>query len=147
MKSAIISIRLRNFLLGVLASMMIFSFTSSITKTDFSFSPLVPSARGYAKVEKSGMKIFNINIRITGLPEVNRLQPPRRAYVVWMVSDQFITKNLGQLHASRADFRGKLKTSFESTSSIRPAKIFITAEDDPSLDRPGTQVVMATNKF
>jgi hypothetical protein len=41
----------------------------------------------------------------------------------------------------------KLKASFETVSPVKPTKIFITAEDDPGVQYPGTQVVLTTQAF
>jgi hypothetical protein len=40
-----------------------------------------------------------------------------------------------------------LKASFETVSSTKPTKIFLTAEDDASIQYPGSQVVISTNNF
>ncbi len=41
----------------------------------------------------------------------------------------------------------QLKASFETVSSFRPVKIFITAEDDANIQYPGNQMVLETDKF
>jgi hypothetical protein len=51
-------------------------------------------------------------------------------------------KNIGRVNSSN-----KLKVSFETVSSFKPIKIFITAEDDEDVQYPGQQVVLSTDKF
>jgi hypothetical protein len=65
-----------------------------------------------------------------------------KTYVVWMLTDQGIMKNIGRVNSSN-----KLKVSFETVSSFKPIKIFITAEDDEDVQYPGQQVVLSTDKF
>jgi hypothetical protein len=64
-----------------------------------------------------------------------------------MVTDRDITKNIGQIKSSTGILSRQLKASFESVSSFKPTKLFITAEDDPSTQSPGTQVVLSTDNF
>ena len=133
--------------LGILTTMMLLSFTTSSTKESFAASSIVPGARGYVRVKMNDLNNYAVNIRITDLMSVTQLQPPKHNYVVWMVSDQYITKNLGKLFSKTDAFPGKMKASFESITSLKPSKIFITAEDDATIQHPGVQVVLATNRF
>jgi hypothetical protein len=141
------NIRIKNIFLGILATMMMFSFTSPVIKVSFATSVVVPAARGYVKVKKGENMNYNIQIQIRNLSEVTGLQPAKRTYVVWLISDHFITENLGQLDNSTSALHNKFKTSFETESLLKPSKIFITAEDEPDVPRPGVQVVLATNIF
>jgi hypothetical protein len=138
---------MKNIILGVLATIMIYSFTTSVIKVSFAISSAVPAARGYVKVKNEGNNKFNIHISITDLAEVSKLQPPAKAYVVWMVSDQFVTRNLGKLNYSLNTRKTKLTTSFDVITTLKPAKIIITAEEDVNAERPGLQVILATNQF
>ncbi len=69
------------------------------------------------------------------------MQPPKKTYVVWIVTDRGIARNIGQIVSSR-----NLNANFETVSSFRPVKIFLTAEDDESVQNPGL-VVLSTDKF
>ena len=59
-----------------------------------------------------------------------------------MVTGQENAKNIGLLNSSN-----KLKASFETVSSSKPIKIFITAEDDENVQYPGEQIVLSTGAF
>jgi len=142
MKAPELKTQTKNFFLGILTTMMIFSFISCSTKAIFLNSSIVPAAKGYVKVKKDNNNNFVIQMQISNLAGVERLQPAKQTYVVWMVTDQGITKNIGRVNSSN-----NLKVSFETVSSFRPTQIFITSEDDESAQYPGDQVVISTEKF
>jgi hypothetical protein len=147
MKATRLSTMAKNIFIGVLTIMMIFSFSSCATRVKFATSSVAPAARGTVKVKKDNNKNYAIQIEITNLAEVKRLQPARRTYVVWLVSDQDETKNLGQFNSSSGTFSKLLKASFKTVTSNKPTKIFITAEDDATITYPSGQVVLSTERF
>jgi len=57
-----------------------------------------------------------------------------------------MAKNIGQIN-SKMNMAKNLKASFQSVSSTKPNKIFITAEDDGSVSSPTGQTVLSTNSF
>jgi hypothetical protein len=134
-------------IIGVLTVMMIFSFSSCATKVKFATSQVAPAARGTVKVKKDNNKNYEIQIDVSNLAEVKRLQPAKAAYIVWLVSDRDETKNLGQFKSSSGMFSKLLKASFKTVTSDKPAKIFITAEDDVTTIYPGGQVILSTERF
>lgn len=131
-----------NTLTYFLTIVLIFSLASCSTKTLFQISSVVPAAKGYVKIKTDKNNNYVIQMQISNLAGVERLQPVRQSYVVWMLTDQQITKNIGRLHSSN-----NLKASFETVSSFKPIKIFITAEDDENVQYPGEQVVLSTDTF
>jgi hypothetical protein len=137
----------KKILLGTLATLSMFLFTSCARKATFLTSPVVPAARGTVKVKKDKNNNYLIKIYISGLAEVDRLQPAKKTYVVWMISDNDVTINLGQVKSATGTFTQALKASFETVSAAKPIKIFITAEDDASVQVSGTQVVLSTDRF
>jgi hypothetical protein len=40
-----------------------------------------------------------------------------------------------------------LKASFQTVSSTKPNKIFITAEDDAAIQYPSAQIILSTDNF
>lgn len=142
MKAPELKTQTKNFFLGILTTMMIFSFISCSTKAIFLNSSVVPAAKGYVKVKKDNNNNYVIQMQISNLAGVERLQPAKQTYVVWMLTDQGITKNIGRVNSSN-----NLKVSFETVSSFKPTQIFITAEDNESAQYPGEQVVISTGKF
>jgi hypothetical protein len=137
----------KNILLSVFTIMIVFLLNSCATSVSFLNSSVVPAARGSVKIKKDNNKNYLIQISLTDLAEATRLQPSKLTYIVWMVTDRDLTKNIGQLNSSKGFMSKQLKGSFKTVSSDKPVKIFITAEDDAAVQYPGTQVVLSTDKF
>jgi hypothetical protein len=137
----------KNILRGIFAMILIFSLFSCATSVSFLNSALVPAARGSVKIKTDNNKNYVIQITLSDLAEASRLQPAKLTYIVWMITDRDLTKNIGQLNSSKGFMSKQLKGSFKTVSSDKPVKIFITAEDDAAVQYPGTQVVLSTDKF
>lgn len=121
--------------------------TSCNKKIPFAISAVVPSAEGDVKVKKDKNNNYNINIDLTRLAESKRLTPPKEYYVVWIDTDNNGTKNIGQLQTSSGFLSKELKSSFSTTSSFRPIRVFITAEDNATIEYPNGPVVLTTATF
>jgi hypothetical protein len=141
------STKFKSIVLGVLTITAVFSFSSCSKKINFLTSSVVPAARGNVEVKTDKNKNYVIQINLLDLAEVQRLQPSKQTYVVWMVTDEDVTKNIGQIKSSTSMMSKQLKASFETVTPFKPVKIFITAEDDAIITYPGTQVVLSTDKF
>jgi hypothetical protein len=137
----------KNILRGILATIIIFSFFSCATSVSFLNSAVVPAATGSVKIKTDNNNNYNIKISISGLAESSRLQPSRLTYIVWMMTDRDMTKNIGQLISSKGFMSKQLKGSFSTVSAFKPVKIFITAEDDAGTQFPGPEIVLSTDKF
>jgi hypothetical protein len=147
MRLASINSSAKRFLFSVVAALLMFSFTSCAKKMAFMASSIVPAAQGTVKVKTDNNKNYAIQIEIDNLADPGRLTPPREIYVVWMETGQETAKNLGQIKTSSSMFSKNLKASFETVSSVKPIKIFITAENDPNVQNPDWEVVLSTARF
>lgn len=147
MKTIQLNTLTKKVFLGVFTLLFLISVQSQAKKFWFQTSPVVPAARGYVKVNKDHNNNFHIQISISDLSEVHRLQPAKESYVVWMVTDQETTKNIGQLNSSKGLLSKNLKAKFETVSSFNPVKIFITAEDNADTQYPGMTDVLTTDRF
>lgn len=132
--------------ISILMVLFLLSCTSCARKVAFLISPVVPAARGNVQVTKDNNKNYVIHVNILNLAEVERLSPPKHAYVVWMVTEQDIAKNIGQI-SSKEGMTKQLKASFQTVSAIKPNKIFITAEDDAAVSSPMGEIILSTNSF
>lgn len=146
MKAIRLNALTKNIFLGIFTIMIAFSFGSCARNFSFITSSVVPAARGNVKVSEDKNKNYVILVQIQNLAEVERLQQSKKTYIVWMVTDQEITKNIGQLNSSTSLFSKQLKATLKTVSSTKPIKIFITAEDDASVQYPGSQI-LSTNRF
>jgi hypothetical protein len=131
----------------LLTSFFLVFLSACASKHAFQTSSVEPAARGNVKVKKDGNKNYLIKVDISNLAEVKRLDPAKAAYVVWMVGDDDVTKNIGQIKSSSSMISSKLKASFQAVSAAKPHRVFITAEEDGTATTPGYMVVLSTDKF
>lgn len=126
---------------------IIFYLGSCATKVSFLKSSVVPAAEGTVKVKKDNNSNYGIKISLENLAQPDRLQPSQNIYVVWMETADNGTMNLGQVNSSSSLLSGKLKGSFETVSTYKPTRIFITGETETGRSYPGDLVVMSTRNF
>ncbi|RTY92212.1 hypothetical protein EKM01_04780 [Flavobacterium sp. RSP46] len=127
--------------------LMLLSISSCGKNIAFQNSIVVPAANGSVNVTKDSNKNYLIKIKISDLAEVNRLQPSKNVYVVWMETDGDIVRNIGQIKSNSGFLSSKLRATFETVTAYKPSKIFITAEDDGDIQYPGMQMILSTNQF
>lgn len=130
-----------------LAILMLLSISSCGKNIAFQNSIVVPAANGAVNVTKDSNKNYLIKIKISDLAEVNRLQPSKNVYVVWMETDGDIVRNIGQIKSDSGFLSSKLRATFETVTAYKPSKVFITAEDDGDVQYPGMQMILSTNQF
>lgn len=147
MKPTALTTMIKNIFFVVFTAMILFSFTSCVTKAKFESSTVVPAAQGFVKVNKDKNNNYSIQVEVTNLAESSRLTPAKRTYVVWLVSDQNETKNLGQFNTSSKMFSKRLNASFKTVTSYKPIKLFITAEDEETIQYPSGVLILTTNRF
>lgn len=136
----------RSILFFFLALIMALTLDSCATKTKFVPSSIVPAAEGVVSVRQDKNDNYLINVNISNLADPMNLSPARNTYVVWMEGEDNETKNIGQIKSTSALLSKSLKGSFETVSSVKPKKIFLTAENDPSVQYPdNTDVILTTN--
>ena len=128
--------------LGILMSIIILSFTGCPQKVKFLKSTVIPAAEGYVKVNTDENNNYVIKIHLKNLAEIDRLQPPKKSYVIWMITDQEMAKNIGRISAT-----SHLNATFETVSSYKPIKIFISAEEREGAEYPGETIVLTTEEF
>lgn len=142
-----LSADLKKLFVGGLAIVMLISISSCGKNIAFQNSIVVPAAKGSVKITKDSNKNYLIKIKISDLAEVNRLQPSKNVYVVWMETDGAIMRNIGQIKSDSAFLSSKLRATFETVTAYKPSKVFITAEDDGDVQFPGMQMILSTNQF
>jgi hypothetical protein len=133
--------------LTIVSIVLILVLSSCATKAKFLDSALVPAAEGYVKMKTDRNKNYVIRIEIFNLALPGKLNPPKNVYVVWMDDGNNNLKNMGQVKSSAAFMSKALKASFQSISSFRPIKIFITTEYEANVQIPSQDVILSTNNF
>jgi hypothetical protein len=135
--------------LASIASLLcLFSLSSCASKTQFLTSTVVPAAQGTVVVKNDKNNNYAITIVISNLSPSTRLTPPSNAYVVWLITSDNTTQNLGQLNSSDNFMSKNLDAQFETVTGLKPAKIMITAENDPHVKYPSfSEVILATDFF
>jgi hypothetical protein len=133
--------------ISIIALFTFLLVSSCSKKVNFQTSSVVPAARGNVKISRDGNKNYIIKLHLSDLAEVDRLQMAKESYVVWMVTDNEEKKNIGLLNSSSGMLSNKLKANFETSSSTRPMQIFITAEEDASVQYPGSRIILSTDRF
>ena len=136
-----------NFLIGFAAVILLFAGSSCSHKASFVTSSVVPDAQGSVKIKKDKNHNFVILIQLSSLVDPKTLQPPKKTYVVWMVTNNDVPQNIGQINTSKTLLSKNLRSSFVTTSPTRPTKIFITAEDDAKTLSPDSREVLSTRTF
>ncbi len=155
--------RLFNFLFAGLALVVIMtglqacskkSTATATTTTTTAGEPAAKETTPPPVEEKDGMQItrdaagnYVINLVIVNLEPVKLMKPVKEGYVVWMVNESAVTSNIGTIEGANTWTTKKDKSKFVATSSVKPSKVFITAETDLSAVNPGKQVVWSTGSF
>jgi hypothetical protein len=102
-------------------------------------SDLVPSAAGKVELDKDRNGNRVAKVRVYHLPDPEKLNPAKNAYVVWIQAKGKDPENVGVLKVNE-DLEGKL----EATTPYNKFEVFITAEDNPKPDRPsGPEILRA----
>ncbi len=136
-----------NFFTGIFIVIILFSFNSCAKNISFLTSSVVPAARGEVEYKKDKNDNWIIKVSLSDLAESSRLQPSKLTYIVWMIANEEIAKNVGQLNSSKSFMSKQLKATLTTISPTKPTKVFITAEDDASTQYPGPLIVLSTDRF
>lgn len=124
---------MKNVILSIV--LMVF-ITSCATKAKFPISGITPGAEITAKMKKDKNNNFRIFIEANYLASAERLSPPKKTYIIWILTKDNSIKNIGQLKS-----KSSKKSTFETLSSFKPVEIFITAENEGDLSIPsGTEI-------
>ncbi len=126
----------RNVLL--VATLLFLASCASVTK--FPVSSTLPAAEITAKTKQDKNKNYSIEITAKHLASPDRLDPPKKNYNVWIVTEDNQTMNLGMLTNKNA------KTAVLKTKTpYKAAEIFITAEDQGNNSYPSGIEISRTN--
>lgn len=105
--------------------------TSCASTAKFPVSSAVPAADITAKTKKQGKPNYLVTITANNLAASERLEPSKKIYVIWAVSDAGIIRNVGHFTQKNA-----VKATYKASFPYQPVEIFITAEDEEGLCEP-----------
>ena len=108
---------------------------SGATKIDFAGTALMPAAHGEAKVE-SKKGYIEIEVEFRNLPEATQFGAEYLTYVLWAITPEGRTSNLGEI--LRSGTSGKL----DVTTELQAFGLVVTAEPYFAVSRPSDVVVM-----
>ena len=116
---------------SIVLSVLIFLMTSCATVVKFPVSTVEPAADISAKIKKNNQNNYVIEITANYLASVERLSPPKKMYVVWLVTSENGINNIGQMKNDNAQ-----KMKLQTLTSFEPKEIFVTAEDEGNITFP-----------
>lgn len=137
----------KNILGTIIVSWMIFSISSCSESSKFVTSSVVPAARGAVSIKKDKNNNYIIKVSLSYLAEADRLTPSKKSYVVWLEAENSVVINIGPMKSAIDNFSNRLEARFQTISTLKPIKIFITAEDDPNVKIPDSTVIISTSNF
>src|SRR6267142_2167836 len=108
---------------------------SGSTTIDFRGTPLLPAARGEAKVE-SKQGYIEIEVEFDDLQPATRFGPEFLTYVMWAISPEGRAVNLGEIILNGT------KSKLDVTSDLQAFGLIVTAEPYFSVTQPSNVVVM-----
>jgi hypothetical protein len=108
---------------------------SGSTKVDFRGTPLLPEARGEAKVE-SKQGYIEIEVEFDDLQGATRFGPEYLTYVMWAITPEGRATNLGEVILNGA------KSKLNVTTELQAFGLIVTAEPYFAVLQPSDVVVM-----
>jgi len=108
---------------------------SGATKIDFRGTPLMPAARGEAKVE-SKQGYIEIEVEFDDLQSATRFGPEFLTYVMWAITPEGRATNLGEIILNGT------KSKLNVTTELQAFGLIVTAEPYFAVSQPSDAVVM-----
>jgi outer membrane protein OmpA-like peptidoglycan-associated protein len=108
---------------------------SGATKIDFHGTELLPNSRGEAKVE-SKQGYIEIEVEFDGLQAATKQGPEYLTYVLWAITPEGRTANLGEILLNGT------KSKLDVTTELQVFGLVVTAEPYYSVTRPSDLIVM-----
>jgi hypothetical protein len=113
----------------------------------FDKSNIVPAASGDVKIKRDNNSNYSVRLKIVSLAPASRLSPPKDHYVLWMESDGNRVQNLGRLISSKPLFSKAFKAKLNTSTTYKPTKFFITAENGFELEYPQGPSILTTESL
>ncbi len=125
--------------LTILVLVLIVSSCANTSK--FPVSVVTPAADIVATMKHDKNGNYKITITAKNLAAIERLNPPKNAYVVWIVTEKDGIRNIGKLINKNVQ-----TTGLETLTPFKFKEVFITAEDQADTTYP-TGLEISRTKF
>ncbi|MEI6754385.1 MAG: hypothetical protein WCK78_14615 [Paludibacter sp.] len=126
-------------MLTILALTLGMSSCANMVK--FPISNVTPAADITATMSQDNNGNYKISVTAKNLAAVERLNPPKTAYVVWIVTEKDGVRNIGKMLNKNAQ-----TTNLETLTPFKFSEVFITAEDQVDASYP-TGLEISRTKF
>lgn len=108
----------------------------------FPVSDRMPTAEAVLRIDELDSRDYEIDLNVYNIPEAKRVIPSEFIYVVWMVTREDGTINIGPLSVGQ-DNQGSLQYS----SAYQPVRIFVTEEANREVVLPSSIIVLDSKEF
>lgn len=115
--------------LAIVGAIVLMTSCSSTKK--FPVSNKVPAADITVKVKKQAKPNYLVTIVAKNLANSERLDPLKKIYVIWVVSESGVVRNVGYFTQKNAE-----KATYIASFPYQPKEVFITAEEEEGLCEP-----------
>jgi hypothetical protein len=130
---------MQRFLLLSVA-LLVFAALSQAKDVQLVADASAPAAKGQVNTSKDDNGNVRVKVKVHHLAKPTSLTPAKLAYVVWVQGKAAEPEKIGMLQVNN-----NLEGTLEATSSHKEFDIFITAENDPSVQVPtGTRLLHGT---
>lgn len=131
---------MKNIKIGIcLVLILALSACGSVSK--FPVSAVNPAANIEMRRQQDNNGNTKITITAKNLAAAERLAPPKKMYVAWVVLESSKIRNIGQLNSENAK-----KAEIKTLVPFKFTEVFITAEDQADISYP-TGVEISRIKF
>ena len=121
---------MKNIKTGIyLALILALSACGSVSK--FPVSSVNPAANIEMRRQQDSNGNTKITITAKNMAAAERLTPPKKMYVVWVVLESSKVRNIGQLNSENAK-----KAEMKTLVPFKFTEVFITAEDQADISYP-----------
>lgn len=121
---------MKNIKTGIcLALVLVLSACANISK--FPVSSVSPAANIEMRRQQDNNGNTEITITAKNLAGAERLSPPKKVYVAWVILESSKVRNIGQLNSENAK-----KAEMKTLIPFKFTEVFITAEDQADISYP-----------
>lgn len=105
--------------------LLLLVITSCSETLEFPVSKVTPAADITAEIKEQEEPNYLVTLEAKNLAAPERLQQPKKNYVIWVVSKKGTVRNVGHFNQENA-----VKSTYKASFPYQPVEIFITAEDE-----------------